>query len=117
MRSFAKSRLIEALDKFNTSNYFEAHEILEDIWFDVHDETKQVYQGLLHYATALHHLTAKKNPKGALLQLDKALKKLGDSNIKLPGLDIKKILREINSLNEKIKKGEAVKRLPLIKIK
>jgi len=117
MSAYTRSRLIEAIDKFNSGNFFEAHEILEDIWYDVHDETKQLYQGLLHFATALYHLTDKNNPKGALLQLDKALKKLSESDITLSGLDIKKISRQINALEVKIKKGEAVKRLPLIKIK
>ncbi len=111
----AASRLKAAVNEFNSGNYFEAHELLEDIWYDVHDETKQLYQGLLHYATALHHLTEKNNPKGALLQIDKALKRL-DANISaFNGIDLIKLSKDIQKLRLKIIKKEALKRLPVIK--
>lgn len=116
MSAYIRSRLITAIGKFNEQDYFECHEILEDIWFDVHNNTKDIYQGLLHYATALYHLTKKNNIKGTLMQLEKAADKLSVFTENFQGIDIPKVLRQIKSLHKRLIKGEAPKKLPRIKI-
>lgn len=116
MSAYNKSRLISAIECFNSGRYFECHEIIEDIWFDVHDETKPVYQGLLHFATALYHLKNKNNPKGALLQLDISMLRLQGYNSDLYGIDIKTVLSQVQNLKNRIIKKEALKRLPEIKM-
>lgn len=116
MSAYNKRRLISAVECFNTGKFFECHEILEDIWFDVQDDTKPVYRGLLHFATALYHLKNKNNTKGALLQLDKSLARLKDINKDLYGISLIKVCSQIKRLKKKIIKKEAIKRLPELKI-
>jgi uncharacterized protein len=61
---------------FNQGQYFEAHEIWEDLWRSAEGPTRNFYQGLIHAAVGLHHLR-RKNVTGARSQLEKSLKNLG----------------------------------------
>jgi predicted metal-dependent hydrolase len=40
---------------FNAGNFFEAHEVWEDVWRAAPAEEKQFLQGLIQIAVALHH--------------------------------------------------------------
>ncbi len=40
---------------FNTSAYFEAHEVLEDVWREAPAGEKKFLQGLIQIAVGLHH--------------------------------------------------------------
>ncbi|MCC6865852.1 MAG: DUF309 domain-containing protein [Ignavibacteria bacterium] len=115
MSAYNRSRLISAINKFNKQEYFECHEILEDIWFDVHDNTKDLYRGLLHFATALYHLN-KKNIRGTLLQLEKAIERLKDYNNFVNGIDVPKVIKQILSLKKRLNKKVFPKKYPKINI-
>lgn len=41
---------------FNEREFYECHEVLEDVWLDVVDGTETFYKGLIHLATAFIHL-------------------------------------------------------------
>jgi predicted metal-dependent hydrolase len=114
--SYVRSRLIQAADKFNTGDFFECHEILEDVWFDVRDRSRDFYQGLLHIAVGFYHLTKKKNPKGTILQLDKAILKLEPYGKEFSGIETEKLLKQIKRIKDKLKKGGIPKGLPKIVI-
>jgi predicted metal-dependent hydrolase len=116
MSDYNRSRLIAAIDKFNESDYFECHEILEDIWFDVRDDSRNFYQGLLHITVAFYHLTKKNNFKGTLIQLTKASEKLDEYKKVYLGVDIPKLTAQIKRISIKLKKKEVPKRLPKIKM-
>jgi hypothetical protein len=53
---------------FNDGQNFECHETLEAVWLDTQGERKDFYQGLIHVATAFHHVS-RANMKGARLLL------------------------------------------------
>jgi predicted metal-dependent hydrolase len=55
---------LEGLELFNTGRYFEAHEVLEDLWRITPGPEREFYQGLIQLAVILHHL-GKKNFRGA----------------------------------------------------
>jgi len=114
MGGYKLSRLVAAIDKFNQRDYFECHEILEDIWFDERGKERDLYHGLLHFAVGLHHLTGKNNFKGTLLQFNKALFKLEKFEGIVLGIDVTKLKKQIQSLTKKIIKKEVPKRLPKI---
>ena len=38
---------------FNSHDFFEAHEVWEDLWADSHDDERRFYQGLIQAAVAL----------------------------------------------------------------
>ena len=48
-------RYLQGIDHFNNGDYFEAHEVWEDLWIEMNDETKGFYHGLIQAAVALHH--------------------------------------------------------------
>ncbi len=114
MSAYKHSRLITALKKFNAGDYFECHEILEDIWFDVRDDSRNFYQGLLHITVAFYHLTKKNNFKGTLIQLNKAIEKLDGYKEFFLGIDVSKLVKQIKKIILKLKKKEVPKRLPKI---
>ena len=57
-------RLIEGIQLFNHARFFEAHEVLEQLWRDTTDSSKDFYKGLSQAAVAFHHWS-RGNPAGA----------------------------------------------------
>ena len=45
----------EGLSLFNTAQFFEAHEVLEDVWRAAPEPDRKFLQGLIQIAVALHH--------------------------------------------------------------
>lgn len=41
---------------FRTGRFWDAHEVLEDLWLDTKGADKEFYQGLIQAAACLHHL-------------------------------------------------------------
>jgi len=62
-------RFLKGIDYFNQREFFEAHEVWEDLWHEEHAEAKHFIQGLIQVATALHHF-GNGNLKGARLLYD-----------------------------------------------
>jgi hypothetical protein len=48
-------RYLAGLLFFNAGDYFEAHEVWEDLWADSHGDERRFVQGLIHAAVGLHH--------------------------------------------------------------
>lgn len=46
---------LEGLRLFNEEDFFESHEVLEELWSDTHDERRKFYQGLIQVAVGLLH--------------------------------------------------------------
>ena len=42
---------------FNDTDYFEAHEVWEDLWAECHGDERKFVQGLIHAAVGLHHFS------------------------------------------------------------
>ena len=40
---------------FNDCEFFEAHEVWEDLWTEAQGQSRSFYQGLIQVAVALHH--------------------------------------------------------------
>ncbi len=49
------ARYLRGIDHFNRREFFEAHEVWEDLWIEINDERKGFYHGLIQAAVALHH--------------------------------------------------------------
>jgi predicted metal-dependent hydrolase len=63
------------LTLFNTGEYFDAHEVWEDVWRAAPQEQKKFLQGLIQIAVALHH-HSRGNTVGAGSLLARALRNL-----------------------------------------
>jgi predicted metal-dependent hydrolase len=42
---------------FNEQDFFEAHEVWEDLWSESHGDERRFYQGLIQAAVGLYHFT------------------------------------------------------------
>ena len=68
-------RFYEGIREFNAGRYFEAHDVLEDLWQGYREPDRVFLQALIHSAVGLYHLE-NDNFKGARSQLTKACTKL-----------------------------------------
>lgn len=48
-------RYLAGIVLFNAQDYFEAHEVWEDLWAESHGEERRFYQGLIQAAVGLCH--------------------------------------------------------------
>lgn len=49
------SRYLEGIRLFNGHEFFECHDVLEDLWNDILGPEREFYQGLIHAAVACFH--------------------------------------------------------------
>ncbi len=87
----------DGIKLFNNGDYFEAHDFFEDIWVQVHDESRLFYQGLIQVAVGCYHLVCG-NYKGSFNQFSKATEKLKKYDDCYHDVDLKKLLTETNNL-------------------
>ena len=78
------------IEVFNRGEFFDAHEVLEDVWRAAPDEEKKFLQGLIQVAVGLHHHSTG-NKVGARSLLARAEKNLssyeeGFGGVKLSAL-------------------------------
>lgn len=48
-------RFISGIEHFNKREFYDAHETWEDLWHEEHGDAHNFIQGLIQFATALHH--------------------------------------------------------------
>jgi predicted metal-dependent hydrolase len=48
-------QLLQAIAQFNSHEWFECHETMEELWIGEKGEIRNFYQGLLQIAVSLHH--------------------------------------------------------------
>jgi predicted metal-dependent hydrolase len=48
-------QLLQGIREFNTRDWFECHETVEDLWIGAEGEARNFYQGIIQIAVALHH--------------------------------------------------------------
>jgi predicted metal-dependent hydrolase len=48
-------KLLQGIREFNSSEWFECHETVEDLWIGSEGEVRDFYQGIIQVAVALHH--------------------------------------------------------------
>jgi len=68
-------RFYRGLEEFNGERFFEAHEVLEDLWHEYRELDRIFIQGLIQIAAAFYHLQSR-NLKGAVSQFQKGSEKL-----------------------------------------
>jgi len=88
--------LSRGLDLFNRAHFFDAHEVLEDVWRALPrtSATKKHLQGLVQLAVAFHH-ESRGNLRGARSVLDRALRNLTGAERSFPALDLARLRAEM----------------------
>jgi uncharacterized protein len=87
----AEPRYLRGIDHFNRGEFFEAHEVWEDLWIELNDEQKGFYHGLIQAAVTLHH-ARRGNPNGARSLYRRMYANLEGYLPAYLGLDVEKFL-------------------------
>ena len=66
---------LRGIELYRTGEFFECHEVLEELWTPMRGPHRLFLQALIHFAVAFYH-QQRHNPLGAERQLCKALRKL-----------------------------------------
>jgi hypothetical protein len=82
------------LELFNRAEFFEAHEVLEDVWRAAPAGEKQFLQGLIQVAVGLHHHSTG-NVAGACSLLQRASRNLRDYPEGFGGIQLNALLDAI----------------------
>jgi predicted metal-dependent hydrolase len=83
-------KFLIAASQFNEQKYLDCHETFEDIWRTQTDTTKELIQGIIQLAVALHHLQHD-NLVGASRLLARSLTRLQAYRAKQTGINVKKL--------------------------
>jgi predicted metal-dependent hydrolase len=89
-------RYLRGIDHFNRGEYFEAHEVWEDLWIELNDERKGFYHGLIQAAVALHH-ASRANPNGARSLFRRMKANLDGYRPAYEGLDVDAFLARMDA--------------------
>lgn len=84
---------LEGIENFNRCDFFEAHEVWEDVWKDDQGPSRKFYQGLIQVAVALHHF-GNGNIRGARKLYHSSRAYLEPYRPRHMGLDVDKLLAE-----------------------
>jgi len=85
----------EGLKLFNEGEWFEAHEVWEDIWNMASGEKKRFYQGLIQYAVTIEHIR-RGNPRGVRCVYETTLTKFVGLPDVYMGFDVPRQLAELD---------------------
>jgi predicted metal-dependent hydrolase len=84
---------LEGIKHFNECDFFEAHEVWEELWTDYRGESRKFYQGLIQAAVALFHF-GNGNIRGARKLFHSSSEYLSAYGPRHLGLDVEKFLGE-----------------------
>lgn len=91
----------DGINLFNDSQWFEAHEVWEDIWHLASGDKKRFYQGLIQYAVTIEHMR-RGNPRGMRSVYQTALTKFERLPEVYMGFNIPRQLRALDELVQPI---------------
>ena len=91
----------EGLELFNQGEYYECHNALEAAWFADRRACRDLYQGILQFAIALHQIT-EGNYLGADKMLRRAINKFQRLPARCQGIDVARLLRLSRELRDEL---------------
>jgi hypothetical protein len=94
-------RFYRGLEEFNNARFFEAHEVLEDLWHEYRDVDRIFIQGIIQIAAAFYHLQSH-NIKGAASQFTKGSEKLAHFLPAYKDISVAKLLEDVRENQERI---------------
>jgi uncharacterized protein len=89
-------KYLEGIRLFNEEDFFECHEVLEELWSETLGPEKKFYQGLIQAAVALFHF-GNENLGGARKLYQASLEKLDPYRPVYQGLDVDQFLAAMKS--------------------
>jgi predicted metal-dependent hydrolase len=89
-------RYLEGIRYFNECEFFEAHEVWEDVWQEYTGPARKFYQGLIQVAVCLHHF-GNGNTTGAKKLYNSSRAYLEKYQPHYMGLNVDKLLAELQA--------------------
>ena len=87
---------LKGIEYFNECEFFEAHEVWEDLWSEDQSSSRTFYQGLIQAAVALHHF-GNGNTRGARKLYHSSSRYLAEFRPRHMGLDVERFLGEMTT--------------------
>jgi predicted metal-dependent hydrolase len=91
------TRYLAGIDHFNRGDYFEAHEVWEDVWQDCPAADRRFYQSLIQAAVALYHWGSNRNRTGARRLFAAGREKMAGYRPSHLGLDVDGFWRQVEA--------------------
>jgi predicted metal-dependent hydrolase len=98
-------RWTRGVDLFNREEFFEAHEVVEDLWNERDGAEKEFLKGFIQAAVALEH-HRRGNRRGFLAVLETAGRYLGRADPAAGGLDVRALVRGLEEFRARDARGE-----------
>jgi predicted metal-dependent hydrolase len=90
------ARYLAGIDHFNRGDYFDAHEVWEDLWHNCVPSDRLFYQSLIQAAVALYHW-GNSNRSGASRLYASGLEKMSGYRPIHHGLDVADFWRQVEA--------------------
>jgi len=105
MKQVSYEELRRGIELFNRGEFFEAHEVLEDVWRTAPTEHKRFLQGLVQLAVAFHHHSTG-NLTGMRSVLERGMNNLAGHTNDFYGLNLKPLIPSLTEWRKAREKGE-----------
>jgi predicted metal-dependent hydrolase len=89
-------RYLAGIEHFNVCDFFEAHEVWEELWADYQGPSRKFYQGLIQVAVCLHHF-GNGNTRGAIKLYHSSRDYLEPYRPKHEGIDLDKLFSDLET--------------------
>lgn len=99
------------VELFNTRNFYDAHEVWEDVWRETNGPEKKFLQGLIQVAVAFHHHSTG-NVVGACSLLARARKNLAQYPESYLGIRVAVLLESTGHWRSSLLAGESAPAFP-----
>ncbi len=96
-----EDRIRDGLRLFNERYFFEAHEVLEDVWHRERGEPRLFLQGLIQVSAGFHHFT-NGNFTGAAELLQRGADKMRKYPERYLGIDSSRLIAEVDACRIRI---------------
>jgi len=100
---------------FDEGRFYDAHEVLEDVWRGAQGEKKRFLQGLIQAAVALHHHSTG-NTRGASSLLERSLKNLCADPGEFGEIPWQELKLALSRCREALSEGRQLPPLPRLQI-
>ncbi len=103
----ADEEFLRGIGEFNAGNWFACHEVLEELWVGETGTVRDLYQGILQVAVALHHWK-NGNYRGAMLLFASGVRFLRQVEPTCQGVDVITLIAATERVREVLESlGEA----------
>jgi uncharacterized protein len=107
---------LRGIELFNHGEFFEAHEVLEDVWRVAPQVEKKFLQGLIQVAVSFHHRSAR-NIVGARSLLERGCSNLSCYPGSYAGIDLDNLRESLARWHEALSEGSPAPPMPRVEFK